>query len=87
MIMAAPFRPDLRVFLEVGQNDNGSTNATASGNWVTSNRSIAAALIAKGNHTRFMFAQGAGHCDDNPRNQITPEGLIWLWRGYKAPGK
>jgi enterochelin esterase-like enzyme len=83
MIMTAPFRPDLRVFLEVGENDNGSTNATASGNWVTSNRSIAAALIAKGNHTRFMFAKGAGHCDDNPRNQITPEGLIWLWRGYK----
>jgi hypothetical protein len=32
-----------------------------------------------------MFAKGAGHCDDNARNQVMPEGLIWLWRGYQAP--
>jgi enterochelin esterase-like enzyme len=85
MITAAPFRPDLRVFLEVGENDNGSTTPEAShSNWVISNKAIAAALMAKGNHYRFNYAKGAGHCDDNARNQVMPQGLIWLWRGYKA---
>ena len=53
-------------------------------NWVISNKAIAAALMAKGNHYRFIYAKGAGHCDDNARNQVMPQGLIWLWRGYKA---
>jgi enterochelin esterase-like enzyme len=86
MITAAPARPDLRVFLEVGQHDNGSTATAASDlNWVISNQNIAAALKAKGNHYRFVYAAGAGHCDDNARNQVMPDGLIWLWRGYQAP--
>ena len=85
MITDAPFRPDLRIFLEVGQNDNGSTTPEAShSNWVISNTNIAAALKAKGNHYHFVLAKGAGHCDDNARNQVMPQGLIWLWRGYKA---
>jgi enterochelin esterase-like enzyme len=86
MISAAPLRPDLRVFLEVGQNDNGSTTPDSGHrNWVTSNQNLAAALKAKGNHYRFIYANGAGHCDSNARNQVMPEGLIWLWRGYQAP--
>jgi enterochelin esterase family protein len=85
MVMAAPFRADLRVFLEVGENDNGSTTPDSGHrNWVTSNRSLAAALMAKGNHTRFIFARGAGHCDNAARNQVMPAGLIWLWRDYQA---
>jgi iron(III)-enterobactin esterase len=84
MIAAAPLTP-LRVFLEVGENDNGSTTAEATHrNWVIANRNMAAALKEKGNHYRFVYATGAGHCDDNPRNQVMPEGLIWLWRGYQA---
>jgi hypothetical protein len=85
MISAAPLRPDLRVFLEVGQNDNGSTSpASSDTNWVIANRNMASALAAKGNHYRFIYALGAGHCDDNARNQVMPDGLIWLWRGYQA---
>lgn len=84
MIMDAPLRPDLRIFLEVGQNDNGSTGTDPKRNWVTSNRAMAAALKAKGNHYRFIYATGAGHCDSAARNQVMPEGLIWLWRGYQA---
>jgi iron(III)-enterobactin esterase len=85
MIEAAPLQP-LRVFLEVGENDNGSNTAEGTHrNWVIANRNMAAALKAKGNHYRFVFAQGAGHCDNNARNEVMPEGLIWLWRGYKAP--
>ena len=84
MITDAPLRPDLRVFLEVGQNDNGAGTADDQHrNWVTSNQNMAAALKAKGNHYRFIYAMGAGHCDNNARNQVMPEGLIWLWRGYK----
>lgn len=85
MIAEAPLKP-LRVFLEVGENDNGSTLAEDTHrNWVIANRNMAAALAAKGNHHRFVYATGAGHCDDNARNQVMPEGLIWLWRGYQAP--
>jgi iron(III)-enterobactin esterase len=86
MIAAAPLRPDLRVFLHVGENDNGSTRpATDTRNWVSANRRMAAALKAKGNHYRFVFAKGSGHCGAPPeaRSQIMPEGLIWLWRGYQ----
>ncbi|MES1188170.1 MAG: alpha/beta hydrolase-fold protein [Myxococcales bacterium] len=86
LITAAPLRPDLRVFLEVGENDNGSTTPeSGQRNWVIANKNMAAALKAKGNHYRFIYAKGAGHCDNNARNQVMPEGLIWLWRGYQPP--
>ena len=86
MIMAAPLRPDLRVFLEVGEHDNRYTEPEANhDNWVISNTNMFNALTAKGNHVRFVFAKGAGHCDDNARNQVMPDGLVWLWRGYRAP--
>jgi iron(III)-enterobactin esterase len=85
LITAAPLRPDLRVFLEVGENDNRYTEPESSHtNWVIANKNMAAALKAKGNHYRFVFAKGAGHCDNAARNQVMPEGLIWLWRGYTA---
>ncbi len=85
LIAAAPLRPDLRVFLEVGEHDNGyTTPATSDSNWVIANQNMAAALQAKGNHYRFIFAQGAGHCDDQARNEVMPDGLIWLWQGYQA---
>jgi enterochelin esterase-like enzyme len=85
LITAAPARPDLRVFLEVGEHDKRYTEPeSAHSNWVISNTNMAAALKAKGNHYRFVLAKGAGHCDDNARNQVMPEGLIWLWRGYTA---
>jgi enterochelin esterase-like enzyme len=73
----------LRVFLEVGQNDNGST-APASGlhNWVIANQNMAAALKGKAYHYRFLFAQNAGHVDSNVIRQTLPETLLWLWRGY-----
>jgi enterochelin esterase family protein len=86
MITNTPARTSLRVFLEVGQNDHGAgTPDSSHSDWVTSNQNMAAALMANGNHYRFIYAQGAGHCDDNARNQVMPEGLIWLWRGYQAP--
>jgi enterochelin esterase family protein len=86
MIAAAPLRPDLRVFLEVGEDDNGAGSAESTHrSWPLANKNLAAALKAKGNHYRYIFAKGAGHCDDGARNQVMPEGLLWLWRGYTAP--
>jgi enterochelin esterase family protein len=85
MITSTPARKSLRVFLEVGQNDHGAGTADSThSNWVTSNTNMAAALKANGNHYRFILANGAGHCDNNARNQVMPDGLIWLWRGYVA---
>jgi enterochelin esterase-like enzyme len=86
MLAAAPLRPDLRVFLEVGQNDNNAGDAESTHrSWPIANRNFAAALKTKGNHYRYILAKGAGHCDDAARNQVMPEGLIWLWRGYAVP--
>jgi iron(III)-enterobactin esterase len=85
MISSTPARPSLRVFLEVGQNDHGAgTPDSTHTDWVTSNTNMAAALKANGNHYRFILANGAGHCDNNARNDVMPAGLIWLWRGYQA---
>lgn len=73
----------LRVFLEVGEHDNGYTNSEASHhNWVMANQRVAAALKAKGYHYRSVFAKGAGHCDGGPIRQTLPDTLRWMWRGY-----
>jgi enterochelin esterase-like enzyme len=73
----------LRVFLEVGENDNGSTSpASGFRNWVLANQGMAAALAAKGYHYRFIFANDAGHCEGNVMSQTLPDALEWLWRGY-----
>ena len=73
----------LRVFLEVGEHDNGYTNTEASHhNWVMANERVAAALKAKSYHYRSVFAKGAGHCDGGPIRQTLPDTLRWMWRGY-----
>jgi enterochelin esterase-like enzyme len=82
LILGNPVKP-LRVFLEAGENDNGSTNTEASHhNWVLANQRVAANLKAKGYHYRFVFAKGAGHCDAGPIRQTLPDTLRWMWRGY-----
>ncbi len=76
-------RKPLRIWLEVGQNDNGSNKPEESlHNWVMANDRMAAALKAKGYHYRYEFAQGAGHVDGKVVKQTLPEALLWLWRGY-----
>jgi enterochelin esterase-like enzyme len=76
----------LRVFLEAGSNDNGSTSSASSyRNWLIANQNMAAALKGKGYHYRFVFAQGASHVDTRAIRQSLPEALLWLWRGYVPP--
>jgi hypothetical protein len=77
----------LRIFLEVGENDNNLDsdprfNHDGMHDWMTANKMVAAALEAKHYHYRFLFAKGAGHCDDRVQAQTLPETLRWIWRGY-----
>jgi len=73
----------LRVWLEVGEHDNGFNQPEASyHNWVMANQRMAAALKAKGYHYQFTFARAAGHVDGKVVGQTLPEALLWLWQGY-----
>jgi iron(III)-enterobactin esterase len=73
----------LRVWLEVGQNDNGAGSSAAGlHNWVLANQNMAKALAAKHYHYRFVYAKAAGHVDGKVVAQTLPEALLWLWRGY-----
>jgi iron(III)-enterobactin esterase len=79
-------RKPLRIWLEVGENDNGANRDEASlHNWVMANDRMAAALKAKGYHYHYVFAQGAKHVDGKVVRQTLPEALLWLWRGYPNP--
>jgi len=73
--------------LEVGQNDNNLDadprfNGDMMHNWITENKAMAAVLRTQHYHYRFLFAKGAGHCDDRVQAQTLPETLLWIWRGY-----
>jgi enterochelin esterase-like enzyme len=73
----------LRIWMEVGEHDNGSVNTAADlHNWVIANERMAAALKAKGYHYQFVYALGAGHVDRRVVAQTLPEALEWLWQGY-----
>ncbi len=76
-------RKPIRIWLEVSENDNGSTRDEASlHNWVMANQRMAAALKAKGYTYRYVFAKEAGHTDGRVTKQTLPEALEWLWQGY-----
>ena len=78
-----PIKP-LRLWLEVGQNDNGSTTSGASmRNWVIANQRMAEVLKAKGYPYQFVYAREAGHVDSRVRAQTVAPALEWLWKDYK----
>ena len=84
LIPQNPAKP-LRVWFEVGANDNGSTNTAADlHNWVIANERMAGVLKAKGYHYQFVYAEGAGHVDGKVVAQTMPRALEWLWQGYQA---
>ena len=77
----------IRIWMEVGQNDNGSINTAADlHNWVIANERMAGVLKAKGYHYQFVYAVSAGHVDRRVVAQTWPHALEWLWQGY-TPGK
>lgn len=82
LIPQSPAKP-LRVWLEAGANDNGSTNTAADlHNWVIANERMANVLKAKGYHYQFVYAEGAGHVDNKVVAQTLPHALEWLWQGF-----
>ncbi len=85
-------RKPLRVWLEVNENDTGSTSSAADmHNLVIANQRMAGALKAKGYHYQFVYAQGAGrfyaagqgHDDAQVIARTLPQALEWLWQDYK----
>ncbi len=75
----------LRVWMEVGEKDNGHDKDEKSlHNWVMANDRMAAALKDKKYHYRYVFAEGAGHVDGKVVKQTLPEALLWLWEGYSS---
>jgi iron(III)-enterobactin esterase len=82
LIPNAALKP-IRVWMEVGGNDNGSTATEDSfHNWVLANQHMAAALKAKGYHYRYVFAEEARHTDANVIYQTLPQALEYIWAGY-----
>src|SRR5258708_29633887 len=82
LIPQNPPKP-MRIWLQVGENDNGARRPEESlHNWVLANQRMAAALKAKGYHYRYVFAKSAGHVDGKVVGQTLPEALLWLWNGY-----
>jgi enterochelin esterase-like enzyme len=75
----------LRIWLQVGEKDNGWDRDEATlHNWVLANQRMAAVLKAKGYRYEYIFCQGAGHVDRKAVAQTLPEALSWLWQGYPS---
>lgn len=73
LIASADPKP-LRIALQIGTNDSASA--------VMVNEAMFAALTAKGNHVRYIVANGGGHVDQAVQRQTLADYLVWLWRGY-----
>jgi enterochelin esterase-like enzyme len=88
IIPNSPAKP-LRLWLEVGERDNGASSGSSGfHNWVIANIRMAAVLKAKGYHYQFIYARGAGHTDRRVIAQTLPEALEYVWQGYPiAPAK
>ncbi|MEO7413829.1 MAG: alpha/beta hydrolase-fold protein [Opitutaceae bacterium] len=86
-IPKSPVKP-LRVWLEVGERDNGATGSDAGmSNWVFASIHTAAVLKAKGYHYQFVYAPEAGHVDRPVRSHTLAPALEWLWQDYKPATK
>jgi len=87
LIPGNPAKP-LRVWMEVGQNDNGA-GAASSGfhNWLIANIRMADVLKAKGYHYQLIYAKNAGHTDGKVIAQTYPQALEYVWKDYKPVTK
>ena len=83
LIPNSPVKP-IRLWMEVGDRDNGGSNGDELHDWVVANEKMAAALAAKGYHYQFVFAINAGHTDRAVKQQTLPAALQYVWQGYKA---
>jgi len=82
IIPKSPVKP-IRIWMHVGQRDNGATRDEASlHNWVMANDRMAAVLKAKGYHYQYVFAMDSGHTEGAVIRHTLPLALEWLWKGY-----
>jgi enterochelin esterase family protein len=73
----------IRIWMEVGEFDNGAARDEASfGNWILANQHMAAVLKSKGYGYRYVYAEGARHTDANVIYQTLPQALEYVWQGY-----
>ena len=88
LIPNSPAKP-LRVWLEMGERDNGATSGSAGfHNWLIANIRMADVLKAKGYHYQLVYAKGAGHTDGRAIAQTLPQALEYVWHGYPvSPAK
>jgi enterochelin esterase-like enzyme len=88
LIPDSPVKP-LRLWLEVGERDNGATSASSGlHNWVIANLRMAKVLKAKGYHYQFIYAKNAGHTPGPVMTHELPQALEYVWKGYPiAPVK
>jgi enterochelin esterase family protein len=75
-----PNKP-LRIWLQVGERDNGATASDASmRNWVLANLHMATVLKSKGYSYQFVYSREAGHVDRPVRAMTVAPALEWLWK-------
>lgn len=87
LIADAPKKP-LRIWMEVGEHDNGYQSPDSGfHNWVTAANRTAAVLKQKGYDYRFVYAKGANHDDVRVRDQTMAAALEYVWAGYKPSGR
>ncbi len=82
LIPDSPVKP-LRLWLEVGERDNGATSPSSGlHNWVIANLRMAKVLKDKGYHYQFIYAKNAGHTPGNVMTHALPQALEYVWKDY-----
>ena len=88
LILKSEKKP-LRIWMEVGDRDLLNPNLMRDDmhDWVKANELTAKALAAKGYQYQFSFVRNAGHCDGAMKQQLIPEALEYVWKGYPIEKK
>jgi enterochelin esterase family protein len=76
----------LRIWMQVGDRDllNPNVMRDEMHDWVLANENMAKTLAAKGYPYQFVFVRNAGHCDGAMKQQLLPQALEYVWKGYKT---
>jgi enterochelin esterase-like enzyme len=83
LIPNSPKKP-IRIWMEVGARDNGSTLAEDSyRNWPLANNRMAEVLKAKGYEYQYVWAEQAGHVERGVERQTLEQAMEWVWRTYQ----
>jgi iron(III)-enterobactin esterase len=87
-VIADTAKKPIRIWMHVGQTDNGATQASSGlHNWVIANIKVADALKAKGYDYQFIYAKNSGHTPAAVINHTYPMALEYVWKGYPLEAK